>query len=191
MSYARSLTDRFSTGITAKYVSESLYSGDYSGAGGTFNTSAGALLFDVGMQYETGFRSLDIGMSVQNFGPEVAYVDEGFAAPLTFRIGAAGDLVGPAGIVRQDDQNKVTLAYDLVQPNDYDQQMQFGLEYTFADVVSLRTGYKLNYDVESFTFGGGVQADLDPVRLAVDYSYGGMGEFLDGVHRITLGARLR
>lgn len=191
VSYARALTDRFQTGITAKYVSESLYSGDYSGAGGTYGTSAGVVLFDVGIQYETGFQSLDIGMSVQNFGPEVAYVEEAFAAPLTFRIGAAGDLIGPAGMIRQDAQNKVTLAYDLVQPNDYDQQMQFGLEYTFADVVSLRTGYKLNYDAEAFTFGAGVKADLAPVRLAVDYSYGGMGEYLDGVHRLTLGARLR
>ena len=191
LSYARALTDRFSTGITAKYVHESLYGGDYAGASGTYGTSAGVALFDVGIQYETGFRSLQLGMSVQNFGPEVAFVEEGFAAPLTFRLGAAGDLVGPAGMVRQDGQNRLTVAYDLVQPNDYDQQMQFGLEYTFADVVSLRTGYKLNYDVEAFTFGAGVKADLAPVRLGVDYSYGGMGEYLGGVHRVTVGARLR
>ena len=191
VSYARALTDRFSTGITAKYVRESLYSGDYTGASGTYGTSAGAALFDVGIQYETGFRSLAIGMSVQNFGPEVAFVEESFAAPLTFRLGAAGDLVGPAGMVREDSQNRLTVAYDLLQPNDYNQQMQFGLEYTFADVVSLRTGYKLNYDVEAFTFGAGVKADLNPVRLGVDYSYGGMGEYLDGVHRLTVGARLR
>ena len=191
VSYARALTDRFSTGITAKYVSESLYDGDYTGGSGTFSTQAGVALFDIGIQYQTGFRSLAIGMAVQNFGPEVAYVDEGFSAPLTFRLGAAGELVGPAGIVQQNAQNRVTLAYDLMQPNDYDQQMQFGLEYTFADLVSLRTGYKLNYDVEGFTFGAGVNADLSPVRLGVDYSYGGMGEYLDAVHRITLGARIR
>ena len=157
VSYARELTDRFSTGITAKYVHESLYNGAYTGGAETYDTSAGATLFDVGIQYETGFRSLSLGMAVQNFGPEVAYVDESFAAPLTFRLGVAGDLVGPAGIVSQNSQNRVTAAYDLLQPNDYNQQMQFGLEYTFAETVSLRTGYKLNYDVEAFTFGAGVQ----------------------------------
>ena len=191
VTYARNLTERFSTGITAKYVTESLYDGAYTGAGGTFDTSAGAALFDIGIQYETGFRSLDIAMAVQNFGPEVAFVEEAFSAPLTFRLGAAADLVGADGIVRQDPTNRLTVAYDLHQPNDYDQQMQLGLEYTFADLVSLRTGYKLNYDVEGLTFGAGVNADLRGAQLGVDYSYGGMGEYLDGVHRITVGATLR
>ena len=192
VTYARDLTDRFSTGLTAKYVRESLYSGTYQDASGAeYGTAAGAALFDFGIRYKTGYRSLDVAMSVLNFGPEVAFVDEGFAAPLTFRIGASSDLVGPAGIVGQSDQNRLTLAYDLVQPNDYDQQMQFGLEYTFADVVSLRTGYKLNYDVEAFTFGAGIKTSVARTQLGVDYSYGGMGEDLSGVHRITLGARLK
>ena len=62
-----------------------------------------------------------------------AYAEEGFSAPLSFRLGIAGDLVGPAGIVSQSSQNRITAAYDLSQPNDYDQQMQFGLEYAFAE----------------------------------------------------------
>lgn len=190
VSYARSLTDRFSTGATAKYVRESLYDGDYAGPDGAVSTAAGAVLFDFGIQYDTGFRSLGLAMAVQNFGPEVAFVDERFAAPLTFRLGVAGDLVGPDGMVRQDPQNRLTLAYDLHQPNDYDQQMQIGLEYTFADLVSLRSGYKVNYDTEGLTFGAGLNADLSGARLGVDYSYGGMGEFLGSVHRLTIGATL-
>lgn len=191
VSYARSLTDRFSTGITAKFVRESLYDGVITAGGEDIPTAASATLFDVGIQYKTGFRSLDVAMAVQNFGPEVAFVDEAFAAPLTFRLGAAGDLMGPEGIVQQNDQNRVTVAYDLLQPNDYDQQMQFGVEYAFAETLSLRTGYKLNYDVEGFTFGAGLNTDIRTARLGVDYSYGGMGEFLEGVHRITVGATLR
>ncbi len=191
VSYARSLTDRFSTGITAKYAHESLYGGDYAATNGSVNTAAGAVLFDFGIQYATGFRSLTIAMAVQNFGPEVAFVDERFAAPLTFRLGAAGDLVGPNGIVQQNAQNRVTVAYDLHQPNDYDQQMQFGLEYSFAEVVALRSGYKMNYDTEGFTFGAGLGADLIGARFKIDYSYGGMGEFLGSVHRFTVGATIR
>ena len=191
VTYARSLTDRFSTGITAKYVRESLYEGDFAGADGALSTSAGAPLFDVGIQYETGFKSLDLAMSVQNFGPEVAFVDERFAAPLTFRLGVAGNLIGADGIVQQNATNRLTVAYDLLQPNDYDQQMQFGVEYAFADIVALRSGYKMNYDVEGFTFGAGLNADMGGAKLGVDYSYGGMGDFLDAVHRITIGATLR
>ncbi|PAP75874.1 PorV/PorQ family protein [Rubrivirga marina] len=188
VTYARSLTDRFSTGITAKYVRESLYDGAFAGG---VNTAAGAVLFDFGIQYQTGFRSLDIAMAVQNFGPEVAFVEERFAAPLTFRLGATGDLVGPNGMVRQDPQNRLTVAYDLHQPNDYDQQMHVGLEYSFAEVVSLRSGYKMNYDTEGLTFGAGLNADLSGARLGVDYSYGSMGDFLGSVHRLTVGATIR
>ena len=191
VTYARNLTDRFSTGITAKYVRESLYDGDFATSNGTVSTATGAALFDIGIQYETGFKSLDIAMSVQNFGPQVAFVDEAFAAPLTFRLGIAGDLIGANGLVQQNSSNRLTVAYDLMQPNDYDQQMQIGLEYTFADVVSLRTGYKVNYDVEGLTFGAGLNADVSGARLGVDYSYGGMGDFLESVHRITVGATLR
>ncbi|MEM6326643.1 MAG: PorV/PorQ family protein [Bacteroidota bacterium] len=190
VTYARSLTDRFATGATAKYVHESLYGGDFVGADGGVSTGAGAVLFDFGIQYETGFRSLDLAMAVQNFGPEVAFVEERFAAPLTFRLGVTGDLLGPNGMVRQDSQNRLTVAYDLHQPNDYDQQMQFGVEYSFAEVVSVRSGYKMNYDTEGLTFGAGLNADVTGARLGVDYSYGGMGEFLGSVHRLTIGATL-
>ncbi|MEM1115411.1 MAG: PorV/PorQ family protein [Bacteroidota bacterium] len=187
VSYARRLTDRFATGVTAKYAYESLYDGP---AAGDVNTAAGAVLFDFGIQYETGFRSLDIAMSVQNFGPEVAFVEERFAAPLTFRLGASGDLVGPNGIVQQNAQNRLTVAYDLHQPNDYDQQMQFGAEYAFAELIALRAGYKMNYDTEGITLGAGLNADLSGARFGIDYSYGDMGEFLGAVHRLTIGATL-
>ncbi len=189
LSYGRSLTDRFSAGLTAKYASESLYSsGSVSVGENSYNTSASAVLFDFGMQYDTDFRSTRIGASVQNFGPSVQFAEEEFPAPMTFRLGIAADLMGRNGLIVPNNMSRLTLSYDLVQPNDYDQQMHLGAEYGFMDVLALRGGYKLNYDADNWTFGGGLHTGVAGVGLAIDYSYGGMNAALGSVHRFSISA---
>jgi hypothetical protein len=190
VSYARALTDRFSAGVTTKFVSESLWNqrnvtieGD---GGGTFNTYASSVLFDFGMQYDTGFRSVRVGAAVQNFGPQVTFAEDRFPAPMTFRLGIASNLIGSDGLFAVDPSNRLSLAYDIMHPNDYAQQMHMGAEYSFAEVLALRAGYKLNYDVDNWTFGGGLNTRMDRYRLSFDYSYGAMNEFLNNVHRLTL-----
>ena len=193
LTYSRNMTDRFSAGITGKYVNEVLFSertvqsGDVGDGGGTYNTFANSLLFDFGMQYDTGFRSVRIGAAVQNFGGQVRFGRDDFPAPLTFRLGAASDLVGPNGLFASNDLSRFSVAYDVVHPNDYAQQMHMGAEYAFANVLTLRGGYKLNYDVDNWTFGGGVQTRLSRYRLSFDYSFGAMNRYLNEVHRLTLG----
>ncbi|ARA94925.1 hypothetical protein AWN76_018365 [Rhodothermaceae bacterium RA] len=195
LSYGRALNDQFRIGLSGKYVYESLYDGTITftdpGSGAAYNTGAGVLLFDFGLQYDTGFRSLQLGAAVQNFGPEVAFVEEGFAAPLTFRLGVAANLFGPGGLIQPYTGQRLTVAYDLHQPNDYDQQMHLGMEYAFAEVLLLRAGRKLNYDTENWTLGGGILLDLGFSDLAFDYSYTGMSVDLGVAHRLTLSARLK
>lgn len=190
VSYARAMTDRFSTGLTAKYVNEVLWNGRQvtveGEGGGTFNTFAGSILFDVGMQYDTGFRSVRLGASVQNFGPRVTFAERQFPAPMTFRLGIASDLMGPNGLLVDDPQNRFSVAYDIMHPNDYEQQMHLGAEYSFAGVIALRSGYKLNYDVDNWTFGGGINTRFDRLDLAFDYSFGAMNEHLNHAHRLSM-----
>lgn len=198
VSYANNLTDKFSTGITAKYVKESLFSSarvtvtnPSDGSTKRYKTYTDVLLFDFGMQYNTGFRSIGIGVSVQNFGSQVKFAEEGFPAPLAFRLGTSVNLLGNNALLVPDESNRLTFAYDIFQPNDYEQQMHVGIEYSFSDVVALRTGYKVNYDSERMTFGGGVKTHLQGFGISFDYSYAGMGEFLSNVHRISLGLVLQ
>jgi len=198
LSFARNLTEAFSAGITAKLVHESLYSsGSFTvvnpatGAPEEYNTAVTVLLFDFGMKYNTGYRSIQIGGSVQNFGAQVNYGKEGYPAPLTFRLGIAADLMGRDALFAQDDVNRFTIAYDLFQPNDYAQQMHVGVEYGFSDLLALRAGYKVRYDSDGLTLGAGVRTDVGGFGLAFDYSYGRMGEYLGTVHRISVGATLK
>jgi hypothetical protein len=193
--YASQITNKFSTGLSVKFAHESLYDGDvhraYTAKGDTVNvdTWANGLMFDFGLQYNTGYRSIRVAASVQNFGPNVKYAVEENAIPLALRVGVAADLMGHDALFLQSDENRITAAFDLFQPNDYAQQAHAGIEYEFHETFSLRAGYKLNYDADGFTAGAGFQHQSGPMRFIVDYSFGAMNYDLGNVHRISLGVK--
>jgi hypothetical protein len=195
ISFAQNLTDRFSAGVSVKYAHESLYDQQtvtVVSSSGTenVNTFGNALLFDFGLRYNTGFRTIQIAASVQNFGGQIKYASESSPAPLLFRVGMAADVVGNNSLFLADENNRVGIAFDLFQPNDYTQQQHLGVEYEYAGTFALRVGYKFNYDTQGLTAGGGIQQNVGGVRLSLDYSYGAIGMYLGNVHRISLGAGL-
>lgn len=198
LTYARSLTDKFAVGIGVKYVHESLFDGQMVSAmiqQGTYEdvkTWADALLFDFGIRYNTGYRSIQVAASVQNFGADAKYAKESNPVPLLFRFGVAADLIGTNALLLSDEpDNRLGLAFDLFQPNDYAQQAHLGMEYEFKGTVALRAGYKFNYDYEGLTLGGGIKHTIGSVKLSFDYSYGSIGTYLGSVQRISLGAGLQ
>jgi hypothetical protein len=191
VSYATNLTEKFSIGGTFKYVQEDMW-----------NYTAKNWAVDVGTFYQTGFRSLVLGMSIMNFGPEMAvkgsFVDysdpeEGGAAgafevkdfaeypmPLTFKFGLAM-------YVYETEEVKVLTALDTNKPNDNVQRVNAGVEFSFMDMLAIRGGYKLEYDEDAYSFGAGFMYDLfDAASIRLDYSYSDMG-VLEAVHRGSFG----
>ncbi len=198
ITYGRSLTDRFATGITVKYAHESLF--DRSVAKGwsartenyiDVNTYSNGILFDLGFLYDTGFRTIRIATSVQNFGANLKYAQETSSAPLQFRLGIAADLIGFNSVLFTESEDRLTASFDLFQPNDYSQQMHAGLEYEFFKMLAFRIGYKFNYDSESYTAGAGIHQRIGDFDFSFDYSFGSLGKYLGNVHRISLGARIQ
>jgi hypothetical protein len=193
VTYAKSLTEKFSMGVSAKYAHESLYNdGEYTtvdsnGTATSYKTYTGAFLFDFGMRYNTGFKSIQVGAAIQNFGPDFVYAVEKQHAPMVFRVGIAADFIGPDALFLVTTNDRLGIAFDLFQPNDYEQQMHLGVEYQFAKIVSLRAGYKFNYDSEGLTFGVGLIQNLGGTNWRLDYSYGSLGTYLGESHRISLG----
>lgn len=172
VSFARQLTDRFSFGLTAKYAREDLSV-----------ASANALVFDGGVAYQTGFKTLELGIMLRNFGSEIKYVNESYPLPQTFAIGISGYLVGPGdSFFSGSENNNLLLAFDLAQTRDHSQQQHIGAEYSFRNLIALRGGYKFNFDEESWTAGFGLNVN----RFSLDYSYNDFGEFLGNVQRFTL-----
>ncbi len=194
LTYAYQLTEKFSTGLSVKLAHESLYNGNTVSATTSLGevidakTWANGLLFDFGIQYNTGFHSIMLAASVQNFGPNVTYAVEENPPPLALRVGVAANLIGTDALLMPLENSRLGVAFDLFQPNDYTQQAHAGVEYEYAGMFALRAGYKFNYDADGLTAGLGVRQTLAGTRFSVDYSYGALDFELGRVHRISIGA---
>jgi hypothetical protein len=194
LTYARQLTDRFSFGATGKYIGERIY-----------NEESAGFAFDFGTMLYTGFRSLRLGMSISNMGPELTFSGPDLTVPydplggtgannpvgadlkttpydlpLTFRFGAAYDF-------DFGENSFVTVATELKHPNDQEQQGALGFEYAYAEKFFLRSGYKMNYDEEGLTFGGGLAANVsNSSKVHIDYAWQDFGR-LQSTHRFSVG----
>ena len=178
LSFARDLTDKLSFGITAKYVHESLF----------YKNTATALAFDGGVLFKTGFKNIVVDATIRHFGTQVKYIDQSFPLPQTFTIGASSYLLSEKDpLIAQSNQHSIRLAYEMVQPRDYDQQHCVGMEYGFENMFFLRGGYQFNTDEQSWSAGAGVQ--FEGVRI--DYSYNDFGQYLESIHRITIGYAIK
>ncbi len=176
LSFARQLTDKFAFGLTGKFVQEDLVV-----------KKASRFVFDGGLMFDTGFRSLSVAAVVRHFGSQIKFYDKNYPLPQTFTIGVSGFIIGPNALLLRTDQHTFLVSYDLSHPRDYNQQHHIGAEYSFHDFVFIRSGYKINYDEEGMTFGFGLKKS----RLRIDYSYNTFGEYFDAVHRFTIGFLLK
>lgn len=217
VSYARSLTDKFSIGGNIKYVEEKLE-----------NEKATAWAVDIGTVYKTGFRSLRMGISIRNFGPELKFsgtyqdYDNGswviddrtgepeqkeylpYHMPMTFKVSLAYDLL-------EQENNFLTIASDLVHPNDNVERLNLGIEWRLYKILALRTGYigplgilgrysdevedestadEVAYETSNYAqnFSAGVGFNLDLKGFGtvnIDYAYTDYG-VLDWVHRASM-----
>ena len=179
VTYARVFTDRFSAGGTLRWVHSGL--GDLSGLDepGLEDFFVETVVGDFGTLYDTGFRSLRIGLCIQNMGAEATYIDEPVPVPATFKFGVSMHVFETPG-------QTVTVAAEFKHPSDTSEKINVGAEYSLNDMYFLRAGYKLNYDEETFTAGGGARVMVGALgALGVDYSYSSFG-YLGAVHRVGL-----
>jgi len=201
LTYASSFTDKFSFGMTGKYLRENLY---------IYHIDSYS--FDLGSMYNTQWNNIKIGMSMRNFGPDVRYKvddddDERFnedpfdlldndgdglidedgeelenKIPMNFSLGISGDLM------RKDDTYWIA-SLQLDNCIDRIETWNLGTEYKLGNLF-LRSGYQFNYDSNGYSAGFGVQI---PTRMAifnVDYAYTNMGfleeSFLSSAHRLSI-----
>ncbi|MBN1154450.1 PorV/PorQ family protein [candidate division KSB1 bacterium] len=182
LSYARSLTDRFSIGGQIRYAGQHLGSSLITVGGEEKENKVSGFAFDFGTIFYPGFHSLQLGMCINNFSTEFKYEDEGFQLPLTFRIGVAMDVLDLWG----EHQNPLLIAIDAIHPRDYTERIHVGGEYWFNNIIALRTGYKFNYDEEGFSAGVGFKQEVGGIAVKLDYAYSHLGVF-EEVSRFSLG----
>lgn len=197
LSYARTLTDHFSVGVSVKYISETLSS-----------ESASAFAFDIGSIFTTsilnnmniGFTLSNLGSTMQLDGPDlqVGYdvnpdvptnkeVDaklgtQSWELPLTFRVGL--------GTYALDNENySLLVEADANDTRDYQLRYNMGGEFNFKlgdeQKLSVRAGYKGEYDEEGITFGAGLFLTLSNYNFKFDYAFADVVR-LGNVHRYSL-----
>ncbi len=182
LSYARAMTDKFSVGGQVKYAAQHLGSSLLQAGGDEVENKVSGFAFDFGTIFYPGFQSLRIGMSVNNFSGQFKYEEEAFQLPLTFRIGAAIDILDFMG----EHGNPLLIAIDALHPRDYTERIHIGGEYWYNNMIALRAGYKFNYDEEGFSAGIGFQQTIAKIGIKLDYAYSDLGLF-DSVSRFSFG----
>lgn len=198
ISYARNLTDNFSIGFNAKYVTEYIW-----------NESASAIAFDIGTMYKIPIMNeFRLAASISNFGTRMQLDGrdiitlkqigtstgnlintdlemEEYDLPLLFRVGVAADLL-------KMDKNVLTVAVDAVHPNDHYEYLNTGLEYTWNEMLSVRGGYKSLFERDSeqgLTLGVGLNYRLlSTIKVQIDYAYQDFGRLTE-VHYLGMGVK--
>lgn len=175
--YSRQVSDKFSFGGQVKYVSEDLATALISTTNGDQykNYKESTIAADFGIIYRTGFKSLTLGMTARNFATEVKYEEENFELPLTFRIGISMDLLDFTAA--DPDRHSLMVVVDTERPRDFSEQVKFGAEYVFMNLLSLRAGYVTPTDEESISLGAGLHKDFESFGFNLDYSYTSFGVF--------------
>lgn len=183
VAWAVNLTDNFSIGFNPKIIHQSVW-----------KMSGLAFAIDMGVIYNTPFDGITLGMSINNFGSKMGLdgqsaiilydpdkgstgnndripaelTTDNWDLPLLFRVGLSYKAIDTY-------DHKLNIALDASHPNNDYESVNVGGEYTFANMVSLRAGYKtlfLKDSEESFTLGVGFrQRIVGNINMQFDYSY--------------------
>jgi len=167
-SYARSLTDHFSVGLTLKLIDQ-MYE----------EQRATGWAADVGTTYDTGYRGFRISMVISNFGPDMRFITEDHPLPMNFKFGGAFNVL-------ESDFHRATFSLEGSHPTDNLEKYAAGMEYTFKEMFSLRMGQKFQIDAGGFSAGAGLSLPINDWNIKFDYAYFDFG-VLESVHRFTFG----
>ncbi|MFH1196619.1 MAG: PorV/PorQ family protein [bacterium] len=199
VSYARSIVDWFSFGVSGKIVNSNIW-----------HLNATALAFDLGVLIKTPFFSptdnneegMSIGMSISNYGTPMKYDGLDLLNPIDVSPDEAGNYRDASGQFRLQEwelplifrigtsvtpfktgTHELILSADALHPNNNSESVNFGGQYslifpTFGKVI-LRGGYKALFMENSqygFSFGIGVRTDmLFNTGVKLEYAYRDVG----------------
>lgn len=198
MTLARALTDRFSFGLSLKYIEERIW-----------NTRGGAAAIDMGIFYRSHLDGLQMGMSISNFGSEIkligrdldttvdpeednenvdhvptTYKTDSYPLPILFRAGLSYKMkLGSIG--------SLLSTVDVLHPSNTTESINIGSEFGFQEMFYIRVGYNNLFEENAengLTIGGGLDLFFqnNTWGLRLDYAYADWG-MLGYSSRISLG----
>jgi hypothetical protein len=167
--YARQISAEFGLGLSAKYIKSYLYNKD---------VGANSIAFDIGTLYDIPGLRTRLGISVNNLGRDLKFINEQYSLPTALRFGARVTVL-------EEELNLVYLALQISRPNDAEEQYNVGAEYTYNNVLSLRGGYRFNYDTENVSAGLGMNLASLGIDGKLDYAFTNY-KYLPGTHMFSI-----
>lgn len=187
-SFSMQLADNLGAGISMKfirvdYAPEEFTQDNVEGSGTSFAV-------DVGTLWKMPKQRLNVGLSVNNAGPNIAFIDREQSDPLPFtaRLGTAwtpiADEVSNLLVTLDVEQSLVWLIDSEVDTR-RSEIWHGGAEYRYVNLLAGRIGYVYDKDGDfsDFTYGlGFIYKD----KLSLDYANVPQAQTLERVHRWSL-----
>lgn len=144
-------------GLNIKYLNERV-----------FNSENKSIVLDLGLQkeiYTTPSDSIVLGAAIQNWNTKFN-IDYSNPVPLNIKTG-----------MEYMAYKNFKLNFDINKQIDRDFRYNIGAEYKFFNMILIRSGYKIGYDLESFSVGFGVDSQyfFHKIVLNIDYSFTSLG----------------
>jgi hypothetical protein len=192
-SYGMTFGENVGAGITLKYIRVALAPADVTqdnveGSGSSFAV-------DVGSMWKLPRQHVNLGLSVVNMGPDIAFIDREQSDPLPFtgRLGVAytplHDDVSNLIVTADLEQSLVWLIAgknpDGTDPKRRSEIWHGGFEYRYVNLLAGRVGYVYDKDGDfnAATYGlGFIYKD----KLSLDYANVPQAKDLDRVHRWSI-----
>lgn len=185
LGFARTVSNLFLIGGDVRYVSHQLGQNITTDTNGELqDNEANKLSFDLGVKYNTGFKSFNFGMSIRNFATSVKYEELTAQLPMTFAVGASMDMLD--WFMAEHRDHAALLSMEFTHPNNYTERIHVGIEYTFMNKLALRGGYISNHDLLGLSFGAGFNQSLMGKNMEISYAYS-MTEVFNNVSRLSVG----
>lgn len=182
VSYARAFSEKFSLGVTGKYVRESIN-----------DVSADAFAADFGATWVTPLDGIEAGAALRNVGGKVQYDLAGageFDLPQTVQIGLAW--TKPVSALA----GSLLFAGDFISEKNGDPSLRFGAQYRYQEGLSLLAGYRADFlpdvadaeeneqleQTQDFSFGAAYDG-----KFRFEYAYVPFTSDLGTTHRISIG----
>ncbi len=203
LSYGRRMTDRVLIGVTATYVNEKVA-----------DVSAQGLGFDLGVQYDTGWRGLRFGFAMKNVGPNMRYDGSNLEQRLVL---PGDDPTAKPHVVKLESTSfeipsylQLGLAYDLriaegssatlvgtFQGNNFStDEYRLGAEYHLGQHLALRGGFQGQVPLSkedrqadylyNLSYGAGFNFKLGSQPVFLDWAGTSVGQFFKDFQQVSL-----
>jgi len=136
--------------------------------------TANGFALDLGVLQKTGIKNLNLGLAIQNLGPKMKFIKEGYNLPLSISFGLAYKILG---ICNFGDPAKavigINVTYGIFEKRT---EFGFGTEYWLLNTIALRGRYNIANSNELSTHRKCGVSDNNQLTKEVITSFGfGLG----------------